>query len=59
MSNRRQKGRKPWKSWHRKGQAKKLRRALSSWPTTGVDVPYDGEPTPLRQGHAKRKGMTS
>lgn len=57
--SRRQKGRKPHKSFHRRGAARNLERATKRWPDLGVDVPYDGEPTALRQQHAKRKGTAS
>lgn len=53
----RQKGRKPRKSWHRGGEARRQEEATRHWPTVKAD--HDGAPTALPQGNIKRRGMTS
>lgn len=54
-----QHGRKPQKPWHRRNDARKLRKADRRWPKDTPAVEYDGAPMPLRQKRqrGKSRGM--
>lgn len=49
-----QKGRKPWKNWHKHGQGGKQARATQNWPVLKGVAYDDGAPIPLRQGISRR-----